>query len=208
MNAITGFITNTIMGALKGAFDSAGQWLGGLGTQMAGIFGGGGGSAAIPGALPSWTPGMPGGVPGAPGGAAGAVGAGLSGTIGMVTGIASAASSIFGNFQMAAMNSTLKMIEENTRFSYLHTSNLLQPIYDLTSDFRARWAGGLGIFNQEGDTGVRLAPYEFNGGLWPVAAGGGGGNVTVNVDTLIGTRDFIDEIAVAVAEKLKDQGTP
>ena len=203
--AISSFITNTIMGALKGAFDSVGQWLGGLGTQMAGVFGGGGSAAA--GAAGS-VGGAAGGVGGAAGGVGGAVGSGVAGIVGAVGSVVGAISSVFGNFQMATMNSTLKMIEENTRFTHILLKDLYTPIYDFTDDFRLRWAGGLGIFNQEGDSGVRLAPYEFNGGYFPVDVKGGGATSITVQGNVIGNEQFIRDLATAVAAELRLQGSP
>lgn len=199
MNAITGFITNTIMGALKGAFDQVGSWLGSLGSKMAGIFGGGASGAA----------GGIGGAAGSAGGAAGgvgrAVGGGFTGILGAIGSLGSMVSGIFGNFQMAGMNKTLDLIEWNTRKASLHLEHIFTPIYDLTNDFRARWQGGLGIFNQEGDSGIRIAPYEF--GAFPVAFADGLGGVSVTVQgNVIGNDEFVRELATAVAEELRLQG--
>lgn len=203
VQAITGFITNTIMGALKGAFDSVGQWLGSLGSSMASIFGGGASSAA--GAV-GGAAGSAGGAAGGIGGAASGAASGVVGIVGAVGSVVGAVSGIIGNFQMAGMNKTLDLIEWNTRKSSLHLEHIFTPIYDLTNDFRTRWMGGLGIFNQEGDSGIRIAPYEFNGGRIPVDAGSDRA-ISITVEgNVIGEESWIQKLAIAVAEELRLQG--
>lgn len=159
--AINGFIS----GALKSLL--SGDGLGGImtsltniGAKITGIFGSAGGAA-------SGAAGSAGGAAGSVGGVGGAA-SGVVGTIGAIGSIGSMVSGIIGNFQMAGMNKTLDLIEWNTRKSSLHLQDIFTPIYDFTNDFRNRWMGGLGIYNQEGDSGIRLAPYEFNGGSIPV----------------------------------------
>jgi len=158
ITAITGFVTNTINGLLKGSFDNVGTWLGTLGGKMSGIFGSAGAGAAAgaagaaagaagvgaaAGAIP--IPGV-GGVPGLPagtvlppittppptGGAAGAAGAaagaGISGTVGMITGAVSAVSGVIGNFQFMAMNATLDLIEKEVRYSQIHLYWILDKL--------------------------------------------------------------------------------
>lgn len=194
--AITSFVTGTINGLLKGALENVGEWLGGLGSQVAGIFGGGASGAA----------GAAGGAAGSAGGggAAGAAGGAL-GWAGAIGAIGSMISGIIGNFQMAGMNRTLDLIEWNTRKSSLHLEHLFPVIYDYIDTFRAHWNGGLGIFNQGGDNGIRIAPYEF--GAFPVRMEGGHSGVTVNVEgNVIGNQEFIRDLAVAVAEELRLQG--
>lgn len=120
-------ISEEVMGAvIKGILGEAG--FGGLGKALGGIFSGifGGGGEAAGSAI--------GGVAGAAGsagssvaGAAGqAAGMGLQGVMGIVTGAVSAISGVIGNFQFAAMNKSLDLIERYTRFSEIHLKHILE----------------------------------------------------------------------------------
>lgn len=57
-----------------------------------------------------------------------AAGMGLSATMGIVTGAASAISGIIGNFQMAGMNKSLDLIEHEARYSQIHLLNILEKL--------------------------------------------------------------------------------
>jgi len=120
VEAITGFVTSTINGLLKGAFDNVGEWLGTLGSKMAGIFGGGvdvasGASGAA-------------GSAGSAGGGAGAAAGGAMATIGAIGSIGTMISSIIGNFQSAKMETTLNAIEESTRYTKIYLGDLLPKL--------------------------------------------------------------------------------
>lgn len=65
-----------------------------------------------------------------------AAGAGLTSLVGAISGVATAVSSIIGNFQMAGMNKSLDLIEHETRFSQIHLSYILEK----TNDFLPKLA--------------------------------------------------------------------
>jgi hypothetical protein len=91
-----------------------------LGSDIAGIFGGGGGDKDVLGNPLGSIPGVGGGAGSAAGGAAGA---GITGLVGVVSGVVSAISGVIGNFQFAAMNKSLDLIEKSTRYSMLYLSD-------------------------------------------------------------------------------------
>ena len=94
----------------------------GIGTALGGIFGSSSGiGGAIGGSSGGGIPGAIGGSTGGAGGAIGsAVGGGASNLAGWISagaGIATAVSSVIGNFQAAKQETTLNAIEESTRYS-------------------------------------------------------------------------------------------
>jgi tape measure domain-containing protein len=131
--------------------------------------------------------------------AAGAA-SGLTGWLGAIGSIGSMVSGIVGNFQFAGMNKSLDLIEHETRYSQIHLSYILDKINrhlpgldDLNLRMNELMVRGLGIFNAEGDAGLRLA--------------GGAGGVTIHLSgaNFIGFRDldgFLDEIV----RRLKQRG--
>lgn len=108
-----------LLGALDGVI---GKLIGSGGVQSAfgaafGIGGGGGSGPSIPGV---------GG--GGPGGAAGSIaGAGINGAVSMVTGAVSAVSGVVSNFQFAAMNKSLDLIETEARETKLWIETNVAP---------------------------------------------------------------------------------
>ena len=91
----------------------------GIGDQVGGLFGGGipgvgGGGSGGGGGIPG-IPGLGGGGGGGAAGAAGAASSGAGGILNMVTGGISAVSGVIGNFQFAAMNKSLDLIEMENR---------------------------------------------------------------------------------------------
>jgi tape measure domain-containing protein len=94
----------------------------GIGSAFSGIFGGGASAAGdVAGAA---------GGAGSAGGAAGAAGsvagAGMSAIVGVVSGVVSAVSGVISNFQFAAMNKSLDLIERYTRRSEIHLQYILE----------------------------------------------------------------------------------
>jgi|GEM_PF-5255351 tape measure domain-containing protein len=94
-------ILGRVFGSAASGAANAGTSIGGAVGSMPGIGGAAGGASSGAGGAAS---------------GAGSAAAGALGIVNAITGIATAISSIFGNFQMAAMNRTLDMIEENTRY--------------------------------------------------------------------------------------------
>lgn len=120
-----------------------------------------------------------GGVASAAGGAAssiaGAAGSSVTGIVGAVAGVVSAVSSVISNFQFAAMNKSLDLIEKETRYSQIHLSYILGkvnehlPYLNLIHDRLATIVTqGIGVYNAPSDAGLRLQ--------------GGGSGVTVNIN--------------------------
>lgn len=181
-------IKNLVKGAfgeLSKAVSSSLSQLGGLGSKIAGLFGGGSSTAsnaANPGGLTS--------------GIGGAVSSGVTGIVGAVAGVATAISSIVGNFQMAGMNKSLDIIVKHTlqtvmigEATFYLIDNRLNAIHDRLMEFRT---AGIGVFPMQG--------YEW-------AMGGGGGGITLNFpnSSFIGFRDmdaFVDELVRRIKARL------
>lgn len=116
--AITDFIA-IHLGKLLSAIPGVGKALGGIFGSAGGIggaVGGSSGSGGIPGAIGGST----GGSGGAIGSAVGGGASNLAGWISAGAGIATAVSSIIGNFQAAKQETTLNAIEESTRYSKIY----------------------------------------------------------------------------------------
>lgn len=148
--------------------------------------GGGGGSSA---------PGVPGSPGGGVGGAAGAA-SGAAGWIGAIGSIGTMVSSIFGNFQMAAMNRTLDIIAKHT----LQTAN--QLIYGLQPQVNQYLPALSGIHE-------RLMEIRTLGiGVYaqPGYAAIGGGGVTVNITGFYGGPAGLDALATEIGRRLKQKG--
>jgi tape measure domain-containing protein len=155
----------------------------GVGKAIGAIFGVGGGAAQAAGGIA----GAAGGVAGAAGSAAGSIGGvgGAAGSVassgamaiaGLATGIASAVSGIIGNFQFAAMNKTLDLIEKETRYSQIHLGYILEKInlhLPMLNSIHDRLATvvtqGIGVYNAPSDAGLRLQ-------------GSGGSGLTININ--------------------------
>jgi tape measure domain-containing protein len=73
------------------------------------------------------------------GGATSAASSGISGVIGAVTGIATAVSSIVGNFQMAGMNKSLDLIEKEVRYSQIHLLHMLEKANEFWPYMKGCW---------------------------------------------------------------------
>lgn len=202
-----------------------------LGSAVAGIFGGTVGSigSGLPGAIGGGAiPGVS--FPGAPGGAAGAgAGSSLGGAMGianLVTGIGSLVSSVFGNLQTAAINKSLDLIEHEVRFSQIHllyilenTNRWLPNLFgineylwkvqaDLLGQINTNILDGMNIWLERIDTLLRkhaLPVWEETRDA--LIGSGGRPEITINVDgNVIGNNDFINQLANAVAQKLRTQG--
>lgn len=112
-------IRNVLEAALKPILKSVTDLLGKL-PGLSSIFGSSA-SSSLPGSVQMLNPMYGGGG----GGGTGAAASGLTGMIGMATGIATAVSSVIGNFQMYAMNKSLDLIEWNTRKASIHAEHIL-----------------------------------------------------------------------------------
>lgn len=158
-----------------------------LGKALGGLFGGAAGSAAgavggqvagsVAGSVGGQVAGQAiGGAIGAGGSAAStaagiagqAAGAGISAAVGIVTGAVSAISGVIGNFQFAAMNKSLDLIEKETRYSQIHLLNILEKLNQylpMVNSIHDRLATivtqGIGVYNAPGDGGLRLAPESI-----------------------------------------------
>ena len=121
---ITGVLTDLLSGkGLGGVMDS----LKGIGSAMSGIFGGGASAASGAAGAAGDIAGAAGGAGSSAAGAAGAaVGAGIQGIVGVVSGVVSAVSGVISNFQFAAMNKSLDLIERYTRRSEIHLQYILE----------------------------------------------------------------------------------
>ncbi len=124
--------------------------------------------------------------------AAGAAASGTLGIVGAVAGVATAVSSIIGNFQFAGMNKSLDIIVKHTLETSLQlqslqaSANQWWPKLGMIHDRLAQIiASGVGVFNAPGDQGLRIAG---------AVAGGGGGNTFNFYITNPDPRAVTDEI--------------
>jgi len=126
--AIHGFIAGAIKDLLSG------KGLGGvmdsitnIGSGLSKIFGGGASAAGDVAGAAGGVAGAAGGAGSSAAGTAGAaVGAGIQGIVGVVSGVVSAVSGVISNFQFAAMNKSLDLIERYTRRSEIHLQYILE----------------------------------------------------------------------------------
>lgn len=111
--------------------------------------------------------------------ASAATSAAISSVTGIVTAVSSAVtaiSSVVSNFQFAAMNKSLDLIEKEVRYSQIHLLHILEnsnkywPWIQYAHDrLRQLVDSGIGVYNAPGHT--------FN-----VGGAGGGGGQTINID--------------------------
>ena len=112
-----------------------------VGGLMGRIFGTGGGSGLDIRNIPSpggMTPLPTGGAP-APAAAGASAGSGIMGAVNMVSGIATAISSVVGNFQMMGMNKSLDLIEKEVRYSQIHLLHLLNKANEFWPNSKNIW---------------------------------------------------------------------
>jgi hypothetical protein len=93
-----------------------------------------------------------------------------------VAGVATAVSSIISNFQFAAMNKTLDLIEKEVRYSQIHLLHLLEKNNEYLPKLKDIW-----------DSMIRMETRQM--GL-----AGGGGAVTINISTTGDTRQLLDAL--------------
>jgi tape measure domain-containing protein len=173
---------NQVIKALGGLLSN----LGGVAGAIGGLFGGTAKAAtsAIPGvvggaasAAGAAVPAVAGGASTAVGGAAAAASGGATAIVGAVAGVASAISGIIGNFQFAAMNKTLDLIEKEVRYSQIHLLHLLEKNNEYLPKLKDIW-----------ESLIRMETRQM--GL----AGGGGAPVTINISTTGDTRQLLDAL--------------
>ena len=153
--------------------------MGGIAAKIGGFFGGGGGSNA----------------PGAPNPSSGLGGAASGGALpilGAVTGVVSAISGVFSNFQFAAMNKTLDLIEKEVRFTQIHALNILEKLNTFLPEL----------------ANIHQRLIEFRQlGIKIEGAGGGGTTVNITVQgSLVGGPNVAAELSAMVVRNLKLQG--
>jgi len=120
-------------------------------------------------------------------GAASAAGAAASGgataVVGAVAGVVQAISSVIGNFQFAAMNKTLDLIEKEVRYSQIHLLHLLEKNNEYLPKLK-----------DIHDSMIRTEGRQM--------AMAGGNNVTINISATGDTRTLLD----AITRELKQLG--
>jgi hypothetical protein len=171
---------NKVIAALGGLMAN----LGGVGGALGGLLGGTGArtaTSAIPGvlggaanaAIPAITAAAP-----ASSGLGSAIAAAnpVTAVVNAVAGVATAVSSIISNFQFAAMNKTLDLIEKEVRYSQIHLLHLLEKNNEYLPKLKDIW-----------DSMIRMETRQM--GL-----AGGGGAVTINISTTGDTRQLLDAL--------------
>lgn len=120
-------------------------------------------------------------------GAASAAGAAASGgataVVGAVAGVVQAISSVIGNFQFAAMNKTLDLIEKEVRYSQIHLLHLLEKNNEYLPKLK-----------DIHDSMIRTEGRQM--------AMAGNNNVTINISATGDTRTLLD----AITRELKQLG--
>ena len=178
---------NQVVKALGGLMNS----LGGVGRAVGTVFGGATNAAgtvfsstASTAASAAGTIGSAAGKAGS--GAASAAGAAASGgataVVGAVAGVVQAISSVISNFQFAAMNKTLDLIEKEVRYSQIHLLHLLEKNNEYLPKLKDIHDS---MIRQEGRQ-MAMA----------------GGNVTINISATGDTRTLLD----AITRELKQLG--
>ena len=179
---------NQVVKALGGLMNS----LGGVGRAVGTVFGGATNAAgtvfsstASTAASAAGTIGSAAGKAGS--GAASAAGAAASGgataVVGAVAGVVQAISSVISNFQFAAMNKTLDLIEKEVRYSQIHLLHLLEKNNEYLPKLK-----------DIHDSMIRTEGRQM--------AMAGGNNVTINISATGDTRTLLD----AITRELKQLG--
>jgi len=168
--------------------------------DVGGLFGKvfGGGVSAASSAVGGAASAASGAGSGAVGSAVGAVSSGITGVISAVTGVVSAVSGIVGNFQFAAMNKTLDLIEKEVRFSQIHLGYILEKQNEYLpklADIHQR----LIEFRQ---LGIKL---EAGGSYEGALAGGGGVQINMAGAYILSDSQMAD-FADRLARYLKTRG--
>ena len=178
---------NKVIAALGGLMAN----LGGVGGALGGLLGGTGArtaTSAIPGvlggaanaAIPAITAAAP-----ASSGLGSAIAAAnpVTAAVNAVAGVATAVSSIISNFQFAAMNKTLDLIEKEVRYSQIHLLHLLEKNNEYLPKLK-----------DIHDSMIRTEGRQM--------AMAGGNNVTINISATGDTRTLLD----AITRELKQLG--
>lgn len=184
---------NRVIEALTGRGGLTGA-LGSLGKVLGGVFGGGAAGAASS-AVPAVsgvaiaTMGTIPNVAGAAGSASSGIGTALAAAnpvtavINAVSGVVSAVSAVISNFQFAAMNKTLDLIEKEVRYSQIHLLHLLEKNNEYLPKLK-----------DIHDSMIRTEGRQM--------AMAGGNNVTINISATGDTRTLLD----AITRELKQLG--
>lgn len=121
--AISKFIAGALADLIGGkGFGGVMDGIKGIGGALSGVFGGGSGGGSAAGSV-AGAAGSAGGIGGAVSGAAGAMN-----VVGAVSGVVSAVSGVISNFQFAAMNKSLDLIETSARYIEGYTHAILDKI--------------------------------------------------------------------------------
>lgn len=184
---------NRVIEALTGRGGLTGA-LGSVGKVLGGVFGGGAAGAASS-AVPAVsgvamaTMGTIPGVAGAAGSASSGIGSAMAAAnpvtavVNAVAGVVSAVSSVISNFQFAAMNKTLDLIEKEVRYSQIHLLHLLEKNNEYLPKLK-----------DIHDSMIRTEGRQM--------AMAGGNNVTINISATGDTRTLLD----AITRELKQLG--
>ena len=184
---------NRVIEALTGRGGLTGA-LGSVGKVLGGVFGGsaaGAASSAVPAVsgVAMATMGTIPGVAGAAGSASSGIGTALAAAnpvtavVNAVSGVVSAVSAVISNFQFAAMNKTLDLIEKEVRYSQIHLLHLLEKNNEYLPKLK-----------DIHDSMIRTEGRQM--------AMAGGNNVTINISATGDTRTLLD----AITRELKQLG--
>jgi len=154
-------IASKALGALFGIGASAGV---SAATSAAGSAAGSAAAGAA-GSVAGGVAAAGGGAGSAAAGVASGAASGITGVVGAVGAVGTMISSIISNFQMAGMNKSLDLIEKETRYAQIHLRNILENsnkwwpfMKDCHDRLKQVVDTGVGVYNQPGDQGIRIAP--------------------------------------------------
>lgn len=184
---------NRVIEALTGRGGLTGA-LGSVGKVLGGVFGGGAAgaaSSAVPAvsSVAMATMGTIPGVAGAAGSASSGIGSAVAAAnpvtavVNAAAGVVSAVSAVISNFQFAAMNKTLDLIEKEVRYSQIHLLHLLEKNNEYLPKLK-----------DIHDSMIRTEGRQM--------AMAGGNNVTINISATGDTRTLLD----AITRELKQLG--
>lgn len=176
--AVDGLLRTGIEFAVNEGIKALGRLLtslGGVAAKIGSVFGGGGSAASgAAGGIGSAAGGIgsaAGGIAGAAGSSSGSLGSAIAAAnpvtamVTAVSGVVTAISSVISNFQFAAMNKTLDLIEKEVRYSQIHLLYILEKQNEYLPKLKDIW-----------ESLIRMETRQMG------VAGGGAASVTINVN--------------------------
>ena len=150
---------------IEGALSKLASKILDVGGLFGKVFGGGTGAvmSAVPGAAGSVAGSVAGSAATGVSGAAGSIASSsITGMVGAVTGVVSAFSDVFSNFQFAAMNKSLDLIEKEVRYSQIHLLYTLEKANEYWPYMKSIWESLIRT-EERGMAGAGGMTFDFRG---------------------------------------------